>query len=150
MYLGPFQTWEPERTEPLHSRGWTLQETILSPRLLRIGTRDILWRCGNGEKRETRCHEEQRTDQFTHHDNDIQWMGSNGNIAYDIYTQWQSIVEDYSGRTLTNSSDKLPAITGLAEVAQMTSRDLYAAGVWRGNVPQGLLWMHERGKPAYV
>jgi heterokaryon incompatibility protein (HET) len=146
VYLGSFQTREPERTEPLHFRGWTLQETILSSRLLRFGTREISWRCRTGEKRETRCHEEQRTD----HDNGIKEMDIKDKIAHDIYSKWQSIVEDYSRRTLTKSSDKLPAIAGLAEVAQRTSRDLYAAGVWISDIPHGLLWMHERRKQAYV
>jgi hypothetical protein len=150
VYLGSFQTRGPKRTEPLHFRGWTLQETILSPRLLRFGTREISWRCRTGQKWETRCHEEERTDQFKHHDNGIKEMYIKDKIAHDIYSKWWSTVEDYSRRTLTKSSDKLPAIAGLAKVAQRTSSDVYAAGIWIGDVSHGLLWMHERKKQAYV
>ncbi|KAI8633541.1 HET-domain-containing protein [Xylariaceae sp. FL1651] len=37
-----------ESTGPLNSRGWTLQESILSPRQLFYGTRQIYWRCKYG------------------------------------------------------------------------------------------------------
>ena len=31
--------------EPLETRGWALQETLLSPRVLAFGTRETTWRC---------------------------------------------------------------------------------------------------------
>ncbi|KAH7313214.1 heterokaryon incompatibility protein-domain-containing protein [Rhexocercosporidium sp. MPI-PUGE-AT-0058] len=31
--------------EPLDKRGWTLQESLLSPRILYYGSRDLIWKC---------------------------------------------------------------------------------------------------------
>ncbi|PVH85948.1 hypothetical protein DL98DRAFT_583035 [Cadophora sp. DSE1049] len=31
--------------EPLDRRGWTLQESLLSPRILNYGSKDLIWKC---------------------------------------------------------------------------------------------------------
>ncbi|KAL1639147.1 hypothetical protein SLS58_008234 [Diplodia intermedia] len=36
--------------EPLHSRGWTLQEVVLSPRLLIYGQDRVVWKCFCGDR----------------------------------------------------------------------------------------------------
>jgi hypothetical protein len=46
--LGPLWIHEGFRTppnEPLDRRGWTLQEALLSPRILYYGSKDLIWRC---------------------------------------------------------------------------------------------------------
>lgn len=148
IYLGQHQFSNPTITEPLHCRGWALQETTLSKRLLRFGTREVSWRCSHAEETETRS--ERQAYPPSNRSIDVEQMAEPTEQAREIYDGWQEIVEDYSGRMLSKKSDKLPAIAGLAGVAQKATGDAYVAGVWRQNASQGLLWMHQRGKQEYA
>jgi hypothetical protein len=53
---------------------------------------------------------------------------------------WMGIVEQYTKRSLTNYTDKLPAISGIAEIWNSTLQDKYLAGLWGSHLPLGLLW----------
>ncbi|KAH6680747.1 hypothetical protein B0J14DRAFT_579283 [Halenospora varia] len=53
---------------------------------------------------------------------------------------WHIIVEEYTGRMLTEESDKLPALGGLAAIYQFTTQDQYLFGLWRDSLVAGLLW----------
>lgn len=54
--LGSVMLWHSRKAEwhePIDERGWTLQESLLSPRLLEFGTNQTRWRCrGNDSLRE--------------------------------------------------------------------------------------------------
>jgi hypothetical protein len=67
-----------------------------------------------------------------------------------VYWAWQTIVEYYTQRQLTNDADKLSALSGLAQLA-VDSHGLdasaYLAGLWRDTLVKGLLW-HVRGPRA--
>ncbi|KFY18990.1 hypothetical protein V493_08208 [Pseudogymnoascus sp. VKM F-4281 (FW-2241)] len=54
--------------------------------------------------------------------------------------EWCRAIEEYSARNLTNKEDRLPAISGLAQVVKTQLRDQYLAGLWAGDVPRGLCW----------
>jgi hypothetical protein len=54
---------------------------------------------------------------------------------------WLEIIEDYSSRRLTVSSDKLPALAGIAQ--QLDGKGgygRYVAGLWENHLPSSLLW----------
>jgi len=44
---------------------------------------------------------------------------------------WKSIVEDYSGRSLSNPEDCLPALAGVIVELQKLWNDVCLAGMWR-------------------
>ncbi len=52
-------------------------------------------------------------------------MAEPGDQAREIYDKWTDMVEGYSRRLLTKKPDKLPAIAGLARVAQTATGDGY-------------------------
>jgi hypothetical protein len=52
---------------------------------------------------------------------------------------WYKIVVDYSGRSLTFESDKLPAISGIAAKMKKLLGTSYVAGVWADDL-YGLMW----------
>ncbi|KLU84407.1 hypothetical protein MAPG_03450 [Magnaporthiopsis poae ATCC 64411] len=56
------------------------------------------------------------------------------------YTLWQRVVEDYSRRSLTFESDRLPAIAALATRMARLLDDTYVAGLWRSRILDGLEW----------
>jgi len=56
---------------------------------------------------------------------------------------WQSIVTEYSTRLLTEASDKLPALAGIAQKFHELTGDQYLAGIWKESLLDHLLWRHE-------
>lgn len=59
------------------------------------------------------------------------------NCRYDI---WYDLVTSYTDRHLTKSSDKLPAIAGLAAAIHEIAQDSYLAGHWRVELERSLFW----------
>lgn len=56
---------------------------------------------------------------------------------------WYSTAEDYSSRTLTDPTDKLVALSGLASLLASSLADgdgEYLAGHWKRDLAEGLLW----------
>ena len=60
-----------------------------------------------------------------------------------LYAGWYRTVEQYTVRALTKQFDILPAIGGLASRFQGLVEDRYVAGLWEGDLHQGLLWTVE-------
>ncbi|KAF2669737.1 HET-domain-containing protein [Microthyrium microscopicum] len=130
VYLGLFEFSNTAIDEPLHTRGWTLQETKKESRI-------------DTQRSNSTVELHVLPESSTSQDRQI-------GIADDINSRWQSVVEDYSRRHLTKASDKLPAITGLIRIAQRTSGDYSTAGVWASTLPKGLLWRHTHNKSIYI
>jgi hypothetical protein len=58
-----------------------------------------------------------------------------------VYLNWLRAVERYSVRHLTFEPDKLPAVSGLAAAVALTIKEDYLAGIWKGDMVRGLLWL---------
>jgi hypothetical protein len=121
--------------EPLYHRGWTMQERILSPRVL-VFTRDqLVWNC--------------QTQNMTESGIEMHPLGQQrlqtSHVLGDAHALqfWRSVVQDYSSRYLSNATDKLPALSGLAAALYQRTGDEYLAGLWRKSVLDDLLWMHK-------
>lgn len=148
--------------EPTDLRGWTLQETLLSRRLLVRGTAQISWQCtasrwnqsGTVETASptmdrifpcpplTYClsHRVQEDDKSLE-------TRPLGNLVPQV---WQDLVSNYSRRRLSLSKDKLPAISGLARWLHRhcSADETYLAGLWRSQLPGCLLWYNNLPLPA--
>jgi hypothetical protein len=59
------------------------------------------------------------------------------------FRMWYKLVELYSSRSLTISSDKLPAISGIAQLMHRGFRCEYGAGLWKEDLSKGLCWYVE-------
>lgn len=53
---------------------------------------------------------------------------------------WYDLVANYSGKRLTFASDKLPAISAIAQAVIKCTGASYAAGLWEHEMIDGLLW----------
>lgn len=53
---------------------------------------------------------------------------------------WSNLVTQYSERNITVDSDRLLAISGVAQHIQYLTDDEYLAGLWRSNLLFNLLW----------
>jgi hypothetical protein len=53
---------------------------------------------------------------------------------------WYAIVEQYISRSLTYSTDRLPAISGIAKTIAAVTNYTYIAGLWREDLLRSLCW----------
>lgn len=138
----------------LKSRGWVLQEEVLSSRRLIFG-KQMSWACTAGTACETHPFPKDGRSPVTH------WMGSkldklrmwlfaprmmhgakhiSSSLRYNHFDAWYAIVEEYSGRNLTSLTDNLPALSGLAAQFAQGHGTTYLAGLWREDLQIGLAW----------
>ncbi|KAF7507693.1 hypothetical protein GJ744_010246 [Endocarpon pusillum] len=138
--------------EPISTRGWTFQERVLSPRNLIFGGR-LVWQCHtrqasaggfpywNDDAPSVDLRALGRTLFNSHHKigQEVTHIGgpSVDKAQYDL---WYRAVEEYSRRDLSVASDKLPAISALAQVFRELTGDEYLAGIWGGDLLRGLMW----------
>lgn len=127
------KSWESistEKREPHEwlGRAWCFQEWILSPRILHIHNM-TLWDCFQGYANEVTARHVEPT--MLRRD----LLGSGSSVT------WSSIVSEFMSRAITKSSDRLPALAGLASMyARATGRSVYLAGVWFEDLPAALMW----------
>lgn len=137
----------------LKSRGWILQERVLSSRCLIFG-QQMAWTCTMGEAQETRpvlqlratplkdsvicIIEKLRTflcvpDTIAEAPRDPQHRSS-------YFDMWYALLEEYSDMELTFVMDNLKALSGLAALFHEASRATYVAGLWKEDLQFGLAW----------
>ncbi|KAF5598576.1 shikimate dehydrogenase [Fusarium pseudocircinatum] len=148
----------------LDTRGWTLQEYVLSRRLLIIGSWTTTWSCR--KERKENCDgwslDRDLGDPFQ---NDATWASGDNTeftgahrldaIAFFgthpdyhqprpedrlIKWEWYELVELYTRRNLTKKTDRILAISGLAQIFSPMRGGEYAAGLWVKDMPETLLW----------
>ncbi|KAK7917593.1 heterokaryon incompatibility protein-domain-containing protein [Apiospora marii] len=132
---------------PLNRRAWCMQERFLARRVLHFGREQLYWECaaalvseaGDNYKADGTGHVAASFVKLrrTIHDPPA-WESE--------WNHWYKLLEEYTTRSLTVGSDKLPALAGAASLTR--SRGLrdgsgsptYVAGLWREDVARGLMW----------
>ncbi|KAI0655306.1 heterokaryon incompatibility protein-domain-containing protein, partial [Cubamyces menziesii] len=130
--------------DPLKFRAWCLQERLLSTRSLVFTSQTL----------QLRCHTHTQNVGGAYHDglNDVPRLPEailrptrhilRGSGEWkEICHRWRNIVGDYTQRSLSNPSDKLVALSALAELFAPTLGPDYLAGLWRDTLLYDLLWM---------
>lgn len=131
---------------PLNGRGWVFQERSLSPRTLHFSSQ-LFWECRTLKACETYPCGLLSEPSILGDDVDQSFPGStkdwrNGFEKGDV-DYWELIVQMFCRCYLTKSSDRLAAIAGMASQASNLLNDEYLAGVWKRQLPHGLLWKLE-------
>ncbi|KAK8085385.1 hypothetical protein PG997_006656 [Apiospora hydei] len=124
----------------LSHRAWAFQERLLAPRTIHFGEHGALWEC--------------RSAAFSSHLPD----GFDGPLYRSKLVcpeheewDWNEIVQLYAPAQLTVSSDRLPALAGVARRHSELTKDQYLAGMWRRTLVNQLTWKaqpHHRGDPS--
>lgn len=132
---------------PLVSRGWCMQERFLANPILHFGKEQMFWEC--------------RSD-FMCEDGSKYVGDSSGHVmalflnirkrigvsaakgAKLQWKDWYQLLQEYTTRNFTVSTDKLPAMAGAAALFKSTttaeSPGTYVAGLWKEDIARGLLW----------
>jgi hypothetical protein len=148
-------------TSGLNTRGWVLQERLMSPRILHFTGSETAWEC----PRQLSCECRLGNDDPGQHlifkrafvypiQADSQRLG--GHIARRIHgplaaeagndpslmpqMHWQLVVYEFTARALSVATDRLPALSGLASIiCQRTSQEYYF-GLLSAQPARSLLW----------
>jgi len=137
--------WAYRPEQPLDSRGWALQEYLLSPRLLMYGATELTWHCQTqvfksiGKSHLVYWPLAQRLPS--------QLFDCGGprprSSPRQRHELWASIATDYSGRLLTFPEDKLVAIAGVAKELSELWKDSYLYGCWHTILIHCLGWKRD-------
>ena len=121
---------------PLEYRGWAWQERYLSVRIINFTKEEARWHCKVSKVCE--C-----IGTVQHPDPELQQRpGYQADELEDLPTiqQWRSIVTAYSDRSLTFSTDRLPALSGVASRFSTSLQSEYLGGMWLSDFPRTLAW----------
>ncbi|KXX75387.1 Heterokaryon incompatibility protein 6, OR allele [Madurella mycetomatis] len=143
-YRAPYKA----SADPISSRAWTLQERVLSRRLLVFSRRGVMWIC-----RETFANPSAAPDAGPPYQTSLGLSpeagdGSDEDAWASIRGTWMAIRADYTEMDLSYCTDKLPAISALAaEVGRLTGW-AYLAGMWEDNLFSELHWRSTKRGPS--
>jgi hypothetical protein len=137
--------------EPICKRAWTLQEAVLSNRILLYTSEELVWECNESYRCE--CGQNstaiQPDDEFSYRAIRKPESAPGVMTLKEAYRKWNELVMYFSERQLSYDADKLPAFSGLAKQFQHVLKsisgapDVYLAGLWRGDLAESLLWSTE-------
>ncbi|KAJ8071961.1 hypothetical protein OCU04_002263 [Sclerotinia nivalis] len=132
---------------PLAERAWAFQERLLGRRVLLFNRNELLWECKEVWRCECGVGDNKGDSNYIY--NLHHWLEANRKHAELIYRSWRvHIVPCYASRNLTQPGDRLPAISGIAETFRLELEDDYLAGLWRKDLPRGLLWINLHSHPS--
>jgi hypothetical protein len=145
-----FQRGSATTREAIHNRAWTLQEDLLSSRMLFYGDFELVWACRTGVRTisgiQAEICEEGETELarlrqiFTDSD---ELGASTFDLKHgdeETMARWEDLIREYSKRKLSREDDKLLALAGLAAKFDSLVRAEYLAGLWSCWLPMHLLW----------
>lgn len=146
---------------PLQTRGWTLQERLMAPRILHFTKNGVFWECGALIAAEdtqtgianTRLLGESvsspRKAKIDEHILDITAFMAERPSREEIDLWWFRVARVAASRDLTYHTDKLVALSGVARMLEVIySVEIwsgnpirYWAGIWDVSVLEGLSWI---------
>ena len=141
-----------EENSVLDTRGWILQERILSSRVLYFGSRQLYLECNVHT-----CFEMLQYPLLPEWTSNLLGICKQSLIRQEkerIFHYWLETIDEYQGRHLTFQMDKLPALSGIASAVRQATGDEYLAGLWRADLAKGLIWKsihnHRNADPSLV
>lgn len=144
----------------LKPRGWILQEEVLTSKGLIFG-KQMSWKCTVSEASETEPYPRFRRNglagsQEMGEDTLRHWIyvsdkmrdsQTSSGLRWNHYDAWYTMVVAYSSRELSFDSDRLPALSGLANLFQRAYNSTYVAGLWKEDLKAGLAWYVANNDP---
>ncbi|KAH7073785.1 heterokaryon incompatibility protein-domain-containing protein [Paraphoma chrysanthemicola] len=140
------------REEPLATRAWTLQERVLSTRILDYCGKSAWWVCHTEAKSQDGTFGGNGPPTYFYHPPGVLGQRHPGDMRStenSVYVEkfqptplaaWKGTVEEYSRRKMTFGKDKLLAISGIAAEYAKLFQCEYLAGLWQFDLISELAW----------
>ncbi|KAI1171396.1 heterokaryon incompatibility protein-domain-containing protein [Nemania sp. FL0916] len=137
---GPSKTYWDE-LEPITWRGWCYQEKVLPARSLLYASDTLKYYCQTETVNigEALC-EESTGLRLPHGTYQSAVSTTGGDDAVRFRQSWLAALFQYTLRSITVPSDRLPAFAAVAEQFSILNKDQYLAGLWRKTLLLDLLW----------
>ncbi|KAF2036411.1 hypothetical protein EK21DRAFT_43980, partial [Setomelanomma holmii] len=124
-------------------RAWVLQEQVISRARLMYSGAQVYWECQSGRGCE-RFPEEGSVLSGLRGSPHIELFAVQGfknpeTLKESFHREWCLLIEGYTERRITKTSDRLIAVDGLAQAIQDRTACIYLAGLWREQLPLGLM-----------
>ena len=134
-------------SRPVSKRAWVMQERFLAPRVLHFGSQQLLWECGKLHACEQ--YPQGLPKAFSLSAYDLKTIDSaregdlDLSLELQVYKLWNELLTTYCGCGMTEPSDKLVALAGIATRVHATLKSRYLAGLWQEYLMDDLLWQIE-------
>lgn len=132
-----------DRLRPTHSRAWCFQELLLARRVVSYENACLVFSCSDG------CTDDEGWNRARESEYLRMLLSDKirgGNWLNE--QEWMQVVSEYTSRNLTHSSDRLPALSGVAARVNEHRGRKYLAGLWVDHLPWALLW-YSVGSPGF-
>lgn len=141
--------------EPIMKRAWTLQEQLLSPRLIVYCAESLVWECQTGKfpLHSLDIHmasgSSARQENLVRLRNAFFSLESEGNLfaeplLSDVRMDWVALVQHYTRRSLTYQKDKFHAISALKSTFTKAFKEhAYICGMWMNHRLPGNDMLHQ-------
>ncbi|KUJ20858.1 HET-domain-containing protein [Mollisia scopiformis] len=134
---------------PLGRRAWTLQEALLSTRVIHFGEDQLYWECASKRCSEDGAvnvlHEKTYLSLRPSKDTPITFAMLGGAKIERVHANWMSMAMTYSRRQITQLGDKIPALVGITAFSKSLTGDFHLLGLWRSTLHADLLWQIPKG-----
>jgi hypothetical protein len=143
---------DPDTFEPINRRAWTLQEALLSNRVLHYRSSELVWECNEMRRCECGYGSAAISPSDEASNRIIRQPDIFGPMSLPkMHQKWAEVVQLFTERQLGYDEDKLPALSGLAKkfaetlkvVESSGQNGMYLAGIWCSNLARSLLWSVE-------
>lgn len=130
---------------PLMNRAWVLQERLLSPRTLYFTKQELVWEC----RERNICQCSPILGGFQHQvagfpvNSKIQPPSTVGYYEQNpqaLVWKWHEVVQVYSQLQLTQPTDKIMAVDGVAQFMAPIRKSTCLAGLWQDSFAWDLVW----------
>jgi hypothetical protein len=153
-FIWPSLLWQNQvENTPLNKRGWVIQERVLAPRIIHFSNQ-LFWECQTtsaceiaptGQPMLCRGSQSFYRDLVTtleklSHDERDACEGKKNHFRHLVRRSWWQLVQKYTACGLTNPTDILRAVEGIAVIMEEVLGDEYHAGVWCKSLFFDLLW----------
>lgn len=137
---------------PLDTRGWTLQEQLLSPRILYYGDGELFWDCLTISASESSPISASLLDDKSPSETwalkllrkSIAHSADTTLLQKRLADVWKQVIHNYSARKLTVIGDKIIAMKGILGAVETIMEEPPIAGMWRTDLWTQLPWLKER------
>lgn len=138
----------PRRKGTLDTRGWILQEQMLSRRILYFGKGEIFWDCNTVSASEsspisTYLLQDENPDEtwaLRTIRRTLSGVADVSILEQKLADVWIQLVKNYSSRHLTHQRDRLVALQGILRPLSRLLHQDPVAGMWRTQLWRQLLW----------